>query len=178
VGIIFARISDEINHIETIAMPITPNVKLKKSSKSKHSAMPKLSPIEQSLQNHLTFTGFKTIEAATPRDWYAAASHAVRDRVVERWIKTAESYFRDDPKRVYYLSLEFLIGRMLSNAALNLGVNDELRDGLVALGRDLETTVEMEPDAALGNGGLGRLAACFLDSMATMDIPAGCYGIR
>jgi starch phosphorylase len=159
-------------------MPITPNVKLKKSSKSKHSAMPKLTPIEQSLQNHLIFTGFKTSEAATPRDWYAAASHAVRDRVVERWIKTAESYSRDDPKRVYYLSLEFLIGRMLSNAALNLGVNDELRDGLVALGRDLETTVEMEPDAALGNGGLGRLAACFLDSMATMDIPAGGYGIR
>jgi len=164
--------------IESIKMPDIENSKAKKSSKSKSNLRPQLVPLEQSLQNHLIFTGFKTRETATPRDWYAAASHAVRDHVVERWIKTAESYAKDDPKRVYYLSLEFLIGRMLSNAALNLGINDELRDGLVSLGRDIETTVEMESDAALGNGGLGRLAACFLDSMATMDIPAGGYGIR
>ncbi|NOU25293.1 MAG: glycogen/starch/alpha-glucan phosphorylase [Methylotenera sp.] len=140
--------------------------------------MPKLSPVDQALQNHLIFSSFKTNDAATPRDWYDAASYTVRDHVVERWVKTAESYYRDDPKRVYYLSLEFLIGRMLSNAALNLGINDELKSGLASLGRDLENTVEMETDAALGNGGLGRLAACFLDSMATMDIPATGYGIR
>ncbi|MDP3817780.1 MAG: glycogen/starch/alpha-glucan phosphorylase [Methylotenera sp.] len=152
--------------------------KPKKTSKPKVAAVPKLSPIDQALQNHLIFSSFKTNDAATPRDWYDAASYTARDHVVERWVKTAESYYRDDPKRVYYLSLEFLIGRMLSNAALNLGINDELKDGLSSLGRDLENTVEMETDAALGNGGLGRLAACFLDSMATMDIPATGYGIR
>ena len=149
-----------------------------KSKAAKLSIVPKLSPVNQALQNHLIFSSFKTNAAATPRDWYDAASYTVRDHVVERWVKTAESYYRDDPKRVYYLSLEFLIGRMLSNAALNLGINKELKDGMSALGRDLENTVEMETDAALGNGGLGRLAACFLDSMATMAIPATGYGIR
>ncbi len=147
-------------------------------TKTKAAVLPKLSPIDQALQNHLIFSSFKTSDAATPRDWYEAASYTVRDHVVERWVKTAEAYYRDDPKRVYYLSLEFLIGRMLSNAALNLGINDDLKAGLSSLGRDLENTVEMENDAALGNGGLGRLAACFLDSMATMAIPATGYGIR
>lgn len=153
-------------------------VKPKKTSKAKVGGVPKLPPIEQALQNHLVFSSFKTNATATPRDWYDAASHTVRDHVVERWVKTAESYYQHDPKRVYYLSLEFLIGRMLSNAALNLGINDEVKDGLASLGQDLENTVEMETDAALGNGGLGRLAACFLDSMATMAIPATGYGIR
>ena len=153
-------------------------VKPKKLSKAKAGVLAKLPPIEQALQNHLVFSSFKTNAAATARDWYDAASHTVRDHVVERWVKTAESYYRDDPKRVYYLSLEFLIGRMLSNAALNFGINDEVKEGLASLGRDLENTVEMETDAALGNGGLGRLAACFLDSMATMAIPATGYGIR
>ena len=156
---------------ETTAKP-------KKAVKFKASVIPKLTPIHQALQNHLIFSSFKTSSAATPRNWYEAASYTVRDHVVERWIKTAESYYRDDPKRVYYLSLEFLIGRMLSNAALNLGINDQLKEGLASLGHDLENTVELETDAALGNGGLGRLAACFLDSMATMDIPAAGYGIR
>lgn len=149
-----------------------------KATKRKMSATPKLASIAQSLQNHLTFSAFKTSKASTPRDWYNSASYTVRDHVVERWVKTAENYDDQDPKRVYYLSLEFLIGRMLSNAALNLGIHDELKDGLSSLGRELENVVEMETDAALGNGGLGRLAACFLDSMATMDIPATGYGIR
>lgn len=152
--------------------------KTSRVAKPKVNSELKLAPIKQALQQHLVFSTFKTSNAATPRDWYEAASYTVRDHVVERWVKTAESYYRDDPKRVYYLSLEFLIGRMLSNSALNLGINDELKEGLSALGRDLENTVEIENDAALGNGGLGRLAACFLDSMATMDIPAAGYGIR
>jgi len=135
-------------------------------------------PIAQALQNHLTFSCFKTNPTATPRDWYGTTAYTVRDHVVERWAKTASSYYHEKPKRVYYLSLEFLIGRMLSNAALNLGIESEVRDGLSALGRDMENVVEMESDAALGNGGLGRLAACFLDSMATMDIPGTGYGIR
>ncbi len=163
---------------ETSKVEASSAAKPKKVGKAKSSLIPKLTPIDQALQNHLIFSSFKTNEASTPRDWYDAASYTVRDHVVERWVKTAESYYRNDPKRVYYLSLEFLIGRMLSNAALNLGINEELKDGLASLGRNLENTVEMETDAALGNGGLGRLAACFLDSMATMDIPATGYGIR
>ncbi len=159
---------------DTKATKATP----KRNPRNKVTADFKLAPVKQALQQHLIFSTFKTSDAATPRDWYEAASYTVRDHVVERWVKTAESYYQKDPKRVYYLSLEFLIGRMLSNSALNLGINDELKEGLTALGRDLEATVEIENDAALGNGGLGRLAACFLDSMATMDIPAAGYGIR
>lgn len=135
-------------------------------------------PIKQALQNHLLFSQFKTPAAATPRDWYSTAAYTVRDHVVDRWVKTSEMYQEKDPKRVYYLSLEFLIGRMLSNAALNMGIEPELREGLTSLGHEMENIVEMENDAALGNGGLGRLAACFLDSMATMDIPGTGYGIR
>lgn len=134
--------------------------------------------ISQALQNHLIFSAFKTTEASTPRDWYVATGYTVRDHVVERWAKTAESYNAKDPKRVYYLSLEFLIGRMLQNAALNLGIEGEIKEGLKSLGHKLEDVVELENDAALGNGGLGRLAACFLDSMASMDIPGAGYGIR
>ena len=135
-------------------------------------------PAKQALQNHLVFSIFKTDEVATPRDWYSTTAYTVRDHVIDRWVKTVETYAEQDPKRVYYLSLEFLIGRMLSNAALNLGVESEVIAGLNALGHKMENVVEMEPDAALGNGGLGRLAACFLDSMATMDIPGTGYGIR
>ena len=144
----------------------------------KPKTMPKLTPVKQALQNHLIFSSFKTRATATPRDWYVVAAYTVRDHVVKRWVKTADAYYKQDPKRLYYLSLEFLIGRMLSNAALNLGMQDELSNGLSALGHGLERAVEMEQDAALGNGGLGRLAACFLDSMATMNIPATGYGIR
>ena len=110
--------------------------------------MPKLTPVKQALKNHLLFSSFKTSEAATPRDWYDVAAYTVRDHVVERWVKTTQSYYVHDPKRVYYLSLEFLIGRMLTNAALNLGMKDELSDGLSVLGQKLENMVEMESDAA------------------------------
>ena len=157
------------------AVPTTP---IRKKRSKKVSAMPKLVPVYQALQNHLIFSCFKTSTAATEQDWYEATAYTVRDHVVERWIKTAESYVANDPKRVYYLSLEFLIGRMLSNTALSLNLQDELKNSLAKLGHSLEATTEMETDAALGNGGLGRLAACFLDSMATMDIPATGYGIR
>ena len=151
----------------------------KSTAKIKKSMdLPVLSPVTQALQNHLVFSSFKTQSAATARDWYDAAAYTVRDHVVKRWLNTTELYYAKDPKRVYYLSLEFLIGRMLTNAALNLGMKDELSTSLDTLGRSLENVVEMESDAALGNGGLGRLAACFLDSMASMDIPAAGYGIR
>ena len=152
--------------------------KTTKPAKIDTTVLPKLTPIKQALQNHLIFSCFKTDKVATPRDWYHTAAFTVRDHVVERWVRTSATYYDQDPKRVYYLSLEFLIGRMLTNAALNLGIKDELSDSLGALGRTMEEAAEMENDAALGNGGLGRLAACFLDSMATMDIPATGYGIR
>ncbi|MDX1916339.1 MAG: glycogen/starch/alpha-glucan phosphorylase [Methylophilus sp.] len=134
--------------------------------------------VTQALKNHLIFSMGKTHSWATKRDWYASTAYTVRDHVMGRWVRTRDLYRDSDIKRVYYLSLEFLIGRMLSNAALNLGIAPELSESLGIIGQKMEEVVEMEPDAALGNGGLGRLAACFLDSMATMDIPSTGYGIR
>ncbi len=130
------------------------------------------------LSNHLIFTEGKSARTATDRDWFEASAHAVRDQLIEKQLKTTEVCTQKDPKRLYYLSLEFLIGRTLSNAALNLGMEQSLRDGLQAFGRNMEDVEETEIDAALGNGGLGRLAACFLDSMATLDLPGQGYGIR
>ncbi|MBI5439135.1 MAG: glycogen/starch/alpha-glucan phosphorylase [Nitrosomonadales bacterium] len=134
--------------------------------------------IENSLTNHLMYTVGKSVKAATGHDWYDTSAHTVRDHLIERWTHTVDNNLEQDPKRIYYLSMEFLIGRTLSNAALNLGVEPSLRAGLLALGQEMEHIEEMETDAALGNGGLGRLAACFLDSMATMDLPGMGYGIR
>lgn len=135
-------------------------------------------PIPQALRNHLMFSIGKSSSWATPRDWYQTTAFTVRDHLMGRWVNTRNAYREQNPKRVYYLSLEFLIGRMLSNAALNLGIAPEVSAGLHQVGQQLESVAEMEPDAALGNGGLGRLAACFVDSMATLDIPATGYGIR
>ncbi len=114
---------------------------------------------------------------AAPRDWFAATAHAIRDFVVERWLETGQSPVPGG-KRVYYLSLEFLIGRLLFDAAGNLGLLEPARAALASLGVDIDVLREQEPDAALGNGGLGRLAACFMESMATLRIPAYGYGIR
>ncbi|MEQ1629028.1 MAG: glycogen/starch/alpha-glucan phosphorylase [Gallionella sp.] len=133
---------------------------------------------EQLLTNHMTYTEGKVPKTATERDWYQASAHSVRDHLVEKMSQTINDNREKDPKRVYYLSLEFLIGRALSNAALNLGVQPKLQEGLQALGHDMESIEEMEIDAALGNGGLGRLAACFLDSMASLNVPGMGYGIR
>jgi len=115
---------------------------------------------------------------ATRRDWYLSTAYTVRDRLVERWMETMQRYYERDAKRIYYLSLEFLMGRTLGNAMLNLGVETPLQAALYELGQSYEKLAEIEPDAALGNGGLGRLAACFLDSMATLDLPCYGYGIR
>ena len=109
---------------------------------------------------------------------YVALALAVRDRMIERWIRTQDTYYRLDAKRVYYLSLEFLMGRTLGNSLINLGLQDECAKALHELGYELEDLREAEWDAGLGNGGLGRLAACFLDSMATLGYPAYGYGIR
>lgn len=127
---------------------------------------------------HLKYSFAKDEYTATTRDSYNALALSVRDALIDRWIETQQTYYRQDVKRVYYLSMEFLIGRTLGNAALNLGLSDEIRALMVQLGYKLEDIEEIEPDAGLGNGGLGRLAACFLDSMATLGIPGYGYGIR
>ena len=113
-----------------------------------------------------------------PRDWCVAVILAVRDRLMDRWMATTRRVYDTDAKRVYYLSMEFLIGRLLEDSLLNLGSMDICRDALADLNIDLDELISIEPDAALGNGGLGRLAACFLDSMSTLGIAAFGYGLR
>lgn len=134
--------------------------------------------IRHSLANRLVYSTGKDNYTATPRDWLNTIAYVVRDRLMERWMETMRSYYRCDSKRVYYLSLEFLMGRTLTNCLLNMNFYNACREALAQFGLDLEEICEIEADAALGNGGLGRLAACFLDSMATLRLPGYGYGIR
>ncbi len=136
------------------------------------------SSIRRSLANRLEYSAGKDFYTATDHDWLNSISYVVRDRLIERWMETMRSYYKADAKRVYYLSLEFLIGRTLTNGMLNLGIKDECEEALHEAGIELEKIRDLESDAGLGNGGLGRLAACFLDSMATMRLPGYGYGIR
>ncbi|MDR2548760.1 MAG: glycogen/starch/alpha-glucan phosphorylase [Desulfobulbus sp.] len=130
------------------------------------------------IQHHLmSFQGRDPDRAGDP-DVYRALSYALRDVLMEKWIKTQKTFYAGKKKRVYYLSLEFLVGRSLGNAIINMGLLDEVTQAVEQLGYDLERLRECEEDAALGNGGLGRLASCFMDSIATMKIPAYGYGIR
>ena len=131
-----------------------------------------------SFQNNRVCTLAKDQYTATDYDNFLAMSIAVRDRIVERWILTQELYHKKNLKRVYYLSLEFLIGRLMGNNMINLGLMEDSEKAMQEMGIELEKVREQEVDAGLGNGGLGRLAACFLDSMATLGIPAHGYGIR
>ncbi|CAD7030234.1 glycogen/starch/alpha-glucan phosphorylase [Pseudorhizobium halotolerans] len=126
----------------------------------------------------LTYRIGKDAKVAKPHDWLTAAILVVRDRIIDRWMDSTRRVYEKGDKRVYYLSLEFLIGRLMRDAVSNLGLMNELRDALASLGVDFDVIAGLEPDAALGNGGLGRLAACFMESMATVDIPAYGYGIR
>ena len=134
--------------------------------------------IRRALANRLTYSVGKDPITATKRDWFRTSAYVSRDLLIERWMETMRSYYRSDAKRVYYLSLEFLTGRLLSNSLLNLGVADQCKDALAELEQNFSEIAEIEPDAGLGNGGLGRLAACFLDSMATLSLPGYGYGIR
>ena len=120
----------------------------------------------------------KDMTVATPHDWLSASIMVVRDRIVDHWIESTKETYDRQEKRVYYLSLEFLIGRLMRDAFSNLGLLESMRDALKSLGVELDVIAGLEPDAALGNGGLGRLAACFMESMATVDIPTHGYGIR
>src|ERR1700722_18051222 len=136
------------------------------------------SAIERSFASHVEYTIAKDEYSLTPRDFYRAIALSVRDRIADRWNKTQQKTFRKAERRVYYLSLEYLIGRLLDDSMLNLGITGEARAALDDLGLDLGELSQYEDDAGLGNGGLGRLAACFLDSMATLGIPSVGYGIR
>jgi len=134
--------------------------------------------LKQAILSRLTYQVGGRDERASTRDWFLAATLATRDRIVERWRASNDEAAEQGLKQVCYLSMEFLIGRLLADALGNLGLTETMREALDELGVDLQAVLEEEPDAALGNGGLGRLAACFMDSMASLRIPAFGYGIR
>ncbi len=134
--------------------------------------------LKQSLIDRLIYSVGQEPDNASVRDWFHAIAFAARDRLIEHCMETQRNYDGENSKRVYYLSMEFLIGRMLTNSLLNMECLENCRDVLHELGVNFDEVRDIEEDAALGNGGLGRLAACFLDSMATLGIPGYGYGIR
>jgi starch phosphorylase len=156
---------------QAIDAPVTP-LEDRRAPPSAEAAM------RAAILGKLTYSVGKSRTGASERDWFVATALAVRDGVVERWLTSTAETYRQGAKRVYYLSLEFLIGRQLSDVMNNLGLTETVRAALAGLDVDLDRLRDIEPDAALGNGGLGRLAACFMDSMATLSIPAHGYGIR
>lgn len=134
--------------------------------------------LERAILDHLHYSRLKSLGDATKLDLFTAVALTVRDRLTQRWIATQDAYARNEAKRVYYLSAEFLIGRSLGLNMLNLGIYETIRELLAKHNIDLDDLLEEEPDPGLGNGGLGRLAACFLDSMASLKLPGYGYGIR
>ncbi|MBI3650488.1 MAG: glycogen/starch/alpha-glucan phosphorylase [Acidobacteria bacterium] len=133
---------------------------------------------QESLLEHVRYSIGKAWTDLLPRELFYAVALAARDRIMDRLLETEDRYRQSDAKRVYYLSMEFLMGRSLGNNLINMGAFEVCRDALIEMGVDFEEVREIEPDAALGNGGLGRLAACFLDSLATLDMPGFGYGIN
>lgn len=149
----------------------------KTSLKSQRTA-PGVDALAQSFLDNLLFVQGRSVERATVNDLYMALAHTVRDRLLERWISTTKNYVAQDVRVVCYLSAEFLTGPHLANNLINLGIYDEAEEAMRILGLDLNVLIEQEAEPGLGNGGLGRLASCFMDSLATLDIPAIGYGIR
>src|SRR5262249_46766741 len=127
---------------------------------------------------HLVFDNVNSVQAAGPRERFEAFARSVRDILSQRWVRTEDTYARENPKRVYYLSMEYLLGRSLANNITNLLLDPLARRVAAEKNLDLAEVVEQEPDAGLGNGGGGRVAACVLDSMATVELPAMGYGLR
>ena len=134
--------------------------------------------LREAILKHLEFSMGKDLAHASVYDMRMALTLAIRDKVVEPWFRATRATYAAQAKRVYYLSMEFLIGRLLEDAIMNIGLTEAAREAVQGLGHDFRTLLDDEPDAALGNGGLGRLAACFLDSMSTLGCPAYGYGIR
>ncbi len=134
--------------------------------------------LKRSFLERLVYSVGKDPQSAKDRDWFEAVALSLRDRLVDDWMNTTRGYYKRDQKRVYYLSVEFLIGRLLTDSMASLGIVDNCRAALADLGVDPDRVFEVEPDQALGNGGLGRLAACYLNSMASLGIAGHGYGIR
>jgi starch phosphorylase len=133
---------------------------------------------KQALADNLYYTRGQAAPTASPQDVYAALANTVRDYLVDRWQHTVAAYVQHTPKFVYYLSAEYLPGRQITQNLLYTDTIDLARQALAELGYDLDQILELEPEPALGNGGLGRLAACYMDSLATLDIPSVAYGIH
>jgi starch phosphorylase len=153
-------------------------IKLSEIAPVNDSQMPSVETIRDEILHHLTYSMGKDADHASVYDWRMALSLALRDRVVAPWFAATRKTWEQGRKRVYYLSMEFLIGRMLEDAAINLGLRATCRSAIEGLGLDWYEVIENEPDAALGNGGLGRLAACYMESMASLGCPGYGYGIR
>ncbi|MEJ2365379.1 MAG: glycogen/starch/alpha-glucan phosphorylase, partial [Deltaproteobacteria bacterium] len=138
----------------------------------------KVETLKRAFEENLFYSQFRTAGAATPHERYVALALTLRDRLAHRWINSVETYLREDVKVVCYLSAEFLLGPHLGNNLINLGIYDSARQAVEEAGFDLTELMNQEEEPGLGNGGLGRLAACYLDSLATLEIPALGYGIR
>uniref|UniRef100_A0A667Y183 Alpha-1,4 glucan phosphorylase n=1 Tax=Myripristis murdjan TaxID=586833 RepID=A0A667Y183_9TELE len=158
--------------------PLTDQEKRKQISVRGLAGVENVADLKTNFNRHLHFTLVKDRNVATKRDYYFALANTVRDHLVGRWIRTQQHYYEKDPKRVYYLSLEFYMGRTLQNTMVNLALENACDEATYQLGLDMEELQDIEEDAGLGNGGLGRLAACFLDSMASLGLAAYGYGIR
>ncbi|KAI2651267.1 Glycogen phosphorylase, muscle form [Labeo rohita] len=161
-----------------MSKPLSDHDRKKQISVRGLAGVENVADLKKNFNRHLHFTLVKDRNVSTRRDYYFALAHTVRDHLVGRWIRTQQSYYERDPKRVYYLSLEFYMGRTLQNTMVNLALENACDEAMYQLGLDMEELQEMEEDAGLGNGGLGRLAACFLDSMASLGLSAYGYGIR
>ncbi|XP_016376835.1 glycogen phosphorylase, muscle form-like [Sinocyclocheilus rhinocerous] len=161
-----------------MSKPLSDHDRKKQISVRGLAGVENVADLKKNFNRHLHFTLVKDRNVSTKRDYYFALAHTVRDHLVGRWIRTQQSYYEKDPKRVYYLSLEFYMGRTLQNTMVNLALENACDEAVYQLGLDMEELQEMEEDAGLGNGGLGRLAACFLDSMASLGLAAYGYGIR
>jgi starch phosphorylase len=149
-----------------------------KSKKVKQTQEISHASISTSFLNHLTHTVGRPLEFSTPQEQYRALAHVVRDLVMENWITTVQGYKRPDLRVVAYMSAEYLLGPHLLNDLQVLGITKDCEEAMHGLGLDLPTLAGQEPEPGLGNGGLGRLAACFMDSLSTLNVPAIGYGLR
>ena len=159
---------------EAVAMGVGKGRKIKKCSDKRLEK----ETFKQTVKENIKTLYRKTIEEATPQQIFQAVSYAVKDVIFDDWFATQKAYDKADAKTVYYMSMEFLMGRALGNNLINMTAYKEVKEALEEMGIDLNVIEDQEPDAALGNGGLGRLAACFLDSLATLNYPAYGCGIR
>ena len=169
---------EPVAHVAAIMITTTATIPTSPDGQERTAVRIAAASLEQAFLDRLLQQSGKHPAEAAPRDWLAAVVSVARDRLIERSRQTASAAPPPAVKDICYFSMEFLIGRLLSNSLLNLGSDEDFRRALSALGVNLDHLCDLEPDAGLGNGGLGRLAACFLDSMATLSLPGYGYGIR